>query len=141
MKKTKVLVAVCIVAITALVIYEITCEEKKIKVADSFVFVEIANTDSEREKGLSNRKHLKENKGMLFIFDEPDRYGFWMKDTLIPLDILWINNGEVVHIEENVRPESFPNVYRPDELATKVLEVNAGWVSKNKVLIGSKVEY
>lgn len=64
----------------------------KIKVADKIYLVELAETEEEREIGLQDRDNLAENEGMLFVFDNYDIVGFWMKDTKIPLDIIFIDD-------------------------------------------------
>ena len=67
--------------------------------------VELARTESERDQGLMYRKELDKNKGMLFIFDKEGIYPFWMKNTLIPLDMIWIDsNNKIVFIAQNVQP-------------------------------------
>src|SRR3989344_3516093 len=67
--------------------------------------IEIASTSEELSKGLMFRENLEKNSGMLFIFPENGIYGFWMKNTLIPLDIIWINsNKEIVFIKDNALP-------------------------------------
>ena len=64
--------------------------------------VELATTDQERARGLMYREAVNNNSGMLFIFNQPDRHSFWMKNTLIPLDIIWLNdNKQVVFINKN----------------------------------------
>jgi len=94
----------------------------------------------ERQKGLSGVTALPENEGMLFIFEEEGRYGFWMKDTLLSLDIIWINNNqEIVHIERNVRPESYPATYYSPVPARFVVEVNAFFTSTFNINVGDKV--
>ena len=90
-----------------------------------------------------NRDSLGENEGMLFIFDKEDYYSFWMLNTRIPLDIIWINaNKEIIHIERNLQPctDSCPK-YSPNEKALYVLEVNANYTSKNGINIGDKVAF
>ncbi|MCL1785870.1 MAG: DUF192 domain-containing protein [Alphaproteobacteria bacterium] len=66
---------------------------KDVKVA---LRLEVANNHSARMKGLSHRHELPDGTGMLFVFDEPDYYAMWMKDTFIPLDIIFLNNDKVV---------------------------------------------
>lgn len=99
--------------------------------------VELAVTPEQRNLGLMFRESLDFNKGMLFIFEEEGRHPFWMKNTLIPLDIIWINNKEVVSIKENIQPckEYFCPSIEPTENAKYVLEINGG-ISKN---IGLKI--
>ena len=112
--------------------------------------VEIADSPEEREQGLMLReaKDFGENQGMLFIFKNIGVYPFWMKNTLIPLDIIWISKDKeilkVVSIANNVKPckdniLTSCEVYTPDEKALYVLEVNAGFVDENKIEIGSRV--
>ena len=72
--------------------------------------VDIALTESEKEKGLMYVEHLNENKGMLFVFENEGQHSFWMKNTLIPLDILWIDEDlNINHIEKNVQFRAFTN--------------------------------
>jgi len=92
--------------------------------------VEIADDNAEMEKGLMFREKLNENEGMLFVFEESSFQGFWMKETFIPLDIIWIDNSkEVVHIKRRVPPcEKDPcKVYKAPKIAKYVLEINSGY--------------
>ena len=67
--------------------------------------VEIADTPEKRAEGLMFRDHLNENSGMFFVFDEESSHSFWMKNTLIPLDIIWINaDKKVVYIKHKAQP-------------------------------------
>jgi len=104
----------------------------------------IAKSENDRVKGLSKRKSLPEDQGMLFIFDKKDRYGFWMKDVLFPLDIIYLDDNRVVHIVKNA-PSSTqaPNliIYRPDEPANHVLELNGGQADKLKIEEGTTVKF
>ncbi len=103
--------------------------------------VEVANTKASRELGLSGRNGMRDDEGLLFVFETPGRYGFWMKDMSFPLDIIWINqNGIVVSIERNVAPESYPKHFINQADATYVLEVNAGMAEKFGLYLGSKVK-
>ena len=90
--------------------------------------VEVADTDKKRQQGLMFREILPKGSGMLFVFEEPAKYGFWMKNTYIPLDILWIDtNKKIVFIKRNSQPcrdQKCLPVY-PDKSAMYVLEVNA----------------
>jgi len=105
--------------------------------------VEIVKTELERGKGLMYRENLDKNKGMLFIFNKEGIYSFWMKNTLIPLDIIWINaNGEVVFINKNTQPcKSLlcPSII-PSARAIYVLEVNAGICQEIGLKIGDLVK-
>lgn len=104
--------------------------------------VEIANTQSKRELGLSGHSLLKENEGMLFIFDTEGYYPFWMKDMLFSIDIIWLDvNKKIVYIKENAKPESFPESFGREQKAKYVLEVLAGFSKKHKLKIGDTVEF
>ena len=97
---------------------------------NSCFLVELAKTAAEREEGLMFRDKLGQDKGMLFVFDKEDIYPFWMKNTLIPLDIIWIDKDwEVVFIEKNSQPclkeYSCPMIIL-EAAAKYVLEINAG---------------
>ena len=106
--------------------------------------VEIADTSEKRERGLMNREYLELNSGMLFLFEEENKYSFWMKNVLISLDIIWIDqNKKVVFIKENAEPckteecESF----KSDNKALYVLEMNGGLAEKIELNIGDEVEF
>ncbi|MFH2109065.1 MAG: DUF192 domain-containing protein [Patescibacteria group bacterium] len=110
------------------------------------VGVEVVTTPTSMAKGLMFRKHLAENSGMLFIFGNSAKHSFWMANTLIPLDIIWIGNDKkIVDIKENAPPctasviRSFCTSYIPQEKANYVLEVNGSWCAKNGVKIGDSV--
>jgi len=101
--------------------------------------VELAKTETERSKGLMYRENLDKDKGMLFIFEKEGIYPFWMKNTLIPLDIIWIDgNDKIVFISQNVQPcKSLicPTVM-PPVAAKYVLELNAGTCQDINLRVG-----
>lgn len=103
--------------------------------------VEIADDDSERAKGLMFREILNENSGMLFIFDNEENRTFWMKNTLIPLDIIFIGeNFEIVDIKYALPCETEPcALYKSVRPSKYVLEVNANFSAGNGISIGDKV--
>ncbi len=106
------------------------------------VSVEIAATDAERQRGLMFRTHLAPNEGMIFIFDEVGFYPFWMKNTLIPLDMIWLDpDGRVVSIAASVPPckaDPCPT-YPPSADALYVVEVVSGFTKKHGVKIGDRL--
>lgn len=104
------------------------------------VNVEIADDDSERSRGLMFRENLEENSGMLFVFEDEDYYGFWMKNTLIPLDMIFISNDlEIVDIKYAVPCDDECINYTPKEKAKYVLEVNGNFTIENNISVGNKV--
>lgn len=101
------------------------------------VTVEIADTQAKRERGLGGRDTIKQNTGMLFVFDTPEQYGFWMKDMKFPIDIIWFDaNRRIIYEEEDVQPNSYPNVFVPRTPATFVLEVPAGFFAFHHLNVG-----
>lgn len=104
--------------------------------------VEIADSLRERTSGLSGRDGISQNEGMLFIFNEPDYYSFWMKDMKFPIDIIWISEDKkIVDITKNILPESYPAVFKPASSARYVLEVNAGFSNTSEIKIGDYAEF
>jgi len=105
---------------------------------------EIAKDPISRAKGLMFRHFLKENQGMLFIFENQDFHSFWMKNTLIPLDIIWISQEKrIVYYVENAEPcrkDPCPS-YIPIQKAKYVLEVKAGLIKKEKIKIGDRLSF
>lgn len=118
--------------------------EPHLRVNDLRIPVEIASTTKAIEKGLSGREALPEDRGMLFLFSKPDLYRFWMPDMNFPLDMIWINNGKIVHIHKNVTHEfnpADPVFYSPSSPAQFVLEVNAGFSEKHHISVGDIVMF
>ena len=121
--------------------------QKIVKVNDIEINTEVADNKKERNKGLSERKSLGEKQGMLFIFENKNTYPtFWMKNTFIPLDIIWIDDGEVSQITKNVQPEEKNisdkelKIYSPEKPVDYVLEVNANFCDENNIEVGNTVD-
>lgn len=96
-----------------------------VSVGERSFSVEIADTSPTRAQGLSGRDGLCGECAMLFRFDAPGAYGFWMPDMRFAIDIAWIRDGRIVHIERRVAPD-FQGVLHPSSEATDVLETAAG---------------
>ena len=96
----------------------------------------------DRAKGLSAKNKLANNEGMLFIFDTPDYYCFWMKDMKFSIDMIWLNDQrKVVSIQENVLPESYPKSFCPTQPAKYVLEVQAGKSKEWQISLGNQANF
>jgi len=105
------------------------------------VSLEVAATPAERERGLMYRRSLAEGRGMLFVFDADGNQSFWMKNTLIPLDLLFIaRDGTVVGIHANATPLSTANI-AVGKPSRYVLEVPGGWAARHGVAAGAQVEF
>jgi uncharacterized protein len=108
------------------------------------VKVEIAADDENRAQGLMYRDHLADDRGMIFFFPQKGDYAFWMKNTIIPLDMIWIDEAKkVVHVAHDVPPcqaDPCPS-YPPGAEAKYVLEVAAGVAAKHHVANGDVLTF
>ncbi len=107
---------------------------------------EVRDTMLGRAQGLSGKPSLPEGEGMLFIFDAPGRYGFWMKDMNFPIDLLWIQDGKIAGIQEHMVPEPEKNMfllttYYPPQDVQYVLELPDGDVKKHGFAVGDQVKF
>ena len=108
------------------------------------VTAELAVSDEERQRGLMFREQLRVDQGMLFVFEEESKYAFWMKNTLIPLDMIWIDKDRrIVHIRRNVPPckdDPCPS-YGPDRPGLFVLELVAGASDRFGLKLFDRLEF
>jgi uncharacterized membrane protein (UPF0127 family) len=108
------------------------------------VTAELAVTDEERARGLMFRERINSDQGMLFVFAEPGVHSFWMKNTLIPLDMLWLDaDRRIIHIEADVPPcveDPCPS-YGPNRAALYVLELKAGSARDHGLKVSDRVEF
>ncbi len=114
-----------------------------IKINNNVIEVELAKTPQEKGIGLMYREYLEEDSGMLFIFDGEKTRTFWMKNTLIPLDIFFIDsNNNIVDIQTIQPCKNDPCAsYKSKEAAMYALEVNAGFAEKLNITVGDKVNF
>lgn len=111
-----------------------------IKIGKATISAKIAVSDAEKAKGLMNLKELGENCGMFFIYDSPQRASFWMKDTLIPLDIAFFDkNGTLTEIKK-MYPMNLNSVSSSRSDIMFCLETNAGWFEKCGVKVSDKID-
>ncbi len=105
------------------------------------IAVSLATTDEARTKGLGDVPALSDDEGMLFVFPAAGRHFFWMKDMLIPIDMLWLDaTWKVVHIEHAVQPESYPTTFGNELPAQYVLEVAAGVAERSGIRVGDTID-
>jgi uncharacterized membrane protein (UPF0127 family) len=105
--------------------------------------LELALTPEDQAQGLMFRESLPERTGMLFVFPEAAPHHFWMKNTMIPLDMIWMDaSGKVLFISANTPPcKADPcGTYGPDSPARQVLEIAGGLADKEKVTVGSTLK-
>ena len=103
--------------------------------------VEIADSPSEREKGLMFRYSMPDDRGMLFVFENERNLAFWMKNTFIPLDIAYISARGLINEIYRMEPLDYSKVYTSKKPAKYALEVNAGWFKKNGIKPGMKMDF
>ncbi len=116
--------------------------EPVITAGGNVIPVEVADSENERTRGLSDREALAGGHGLLFEFPEVGSYGFWMKDMRFPIDIVWINEDwTVVGVERNATPESFPEIFYPAAPIKYVLEINSGEAEKFSIEAGRKLDF
>jgi len=118
---------------------------KYVKIGGQDVKVDLALTETQQATGLSGRQGLATNEGMLFVFNKPDKYSFWMKDMNFPIDIIWITEDmKIIYIKKDALPSLYPETYGPttsDANAKYVLETIAGFSDKNNLKIGDNISF
>ncbi len=122
-------------------------EKSEVKIGETTIPVEVAQTEMQRKKGLSDRKSLPKNEGMFFVFAQKNvQPPFWMKDMNFAIDIIWIDDEKIVQIHKNVQPpaKDTPNseltLYAPNQPIDYVLEVNAGFTEENNIKVGDTID-
>ncbi|MBI4401028.1 MAG: DUF192 domain-containing protein [Nitrospirae bacterium] len=124
-------------------------EEKLVPVTTPLgvrILTELADTTEKRARGLMFRESLAKGRGMLFTFPEPQHWTFWMKNTRIALDIIWLDrHKKIVHVERNVpgcsRTDDGCPQYQPNEEALYVLELAAGMADSLRLERGVKLQF
>ncbi len=103
--------------------------------------IELAQTQQERSRGLMFREHLPNRSGMLFIFDPPQRVAFWMKNTLIPLDMIFVDRaGTVTRVHQGAIPGDLTPIEGGDSVYA-VLEINAGLTARYGIVPGTQLRH
>jgi uncharacterized protein len=110
------------------------------------LIADLATSDVQQTKGLAVKDYLQEKEGMLFVFQKPAQYHFWMKDMKFPIDIIWLDDrGTVIHIEDRLQPclpEFICPSYAPTSSNTLyVLETVAGFSQKHNVKVGIHIDF
>ena len=116
--------------------------QTKLKLGINEFVIEIADTPSKRQKGLSGQLTIGDNEGLFFIFPESSYPDFWMKEMNFPIDIIWFDdNLEVVDITANIGPETYPQTFSPIQPVKYVLEIKAGSSQQKNIVLGLKASY
>jgi len=121
-------------------VYSQTLPKIPIYLDDKEIWVEIVRTPEERARGLMGRKHLAEDEGMLFIFEKEDYHSFWMKDTLLPLSIAFIDRGGKILKIADMEPLTLDS-HPPPKPILYALEMKRGWFLTNGVQVGDILKF
>jgi hypothetical protein len=134
-----------IIVIILLAMVLVSCSTgKKACFEGKCITLEVRDTQAGRALGLMGREKLDDDEGMLFVFEKPGIYSFWMKNMKISIDMIWIDSsGVIVHIEEDVPPcvTDSCDIYSPGAEAVQVIETSASFVTRYDVVVGDKVEF
>lgn len=153
MKRIFILYGALVILVVGLIIWRVSSFEfnlpftnqARATVNGNELKILVADDEEERKEGLSNRRSLNENTGMLFVFEEKGNHAFWMRNMNFPLDIIYLDGGKVVDIKKNVPPaedsNQNPPIYTPKSPANSVLEVAAGVSDKMKLTEGSEIQF
>ncbi len=118
--------------------YVLDIDKYVLSINNKEISLTVASSTADLEKGLSGVESLDENTGMFFVFDTEDKYGFWMKDMKISIDIIWLDSlKKVIYIEKNVSPDTYPKVFFPPENSLYVLELKPGFTDENNISVGN----
>ncbi|MDD4027174.1 MAG: DUF192 domain-containing protein [Candidatus Shapirobacteria bacterium] len=145
MSKSLILIIIFPIIIIAILIWRLffylpSADFVDIKINNTNYKIELAKTVAQKTKGLSQREKLCSNCGMLFIFGYETELPFWMKDTLIPLDMIWLNkDGKIVDIKTANETNS-TKIYQNQSKAQYVLELNANDSQKINLKIGDFID-
>ena len=115
----------------------------KVRIRGATIAVEVAATETQKQKGLGGRSSLPQDNGMLFPYDHKEQYNFWMRGMQFPLDFIWIDDKIIADITRNVQPPQGNNIpiVTPAVAIDTILEVNAGTVDRLGIQIGDTVEF
>ena len=126
---------------------KVVFQKQKLQINKKVITVEIAKSAKQLKKGLMNRKNLAKDSGMLFVYNKEMVLRFWMKNTLIPLSIAYINKDKKIvdiqkmYPEKKAKSEISYKRYVSKQPSQFALEMNLGWFSRNKIKIGDKIQF
>ncbi|MDO4681485.1 MAG: DUF192 domain-containing protein [Lautropia sp.] len=135
------LVGLCLLAGTALPLQAQTpfnLPTVELKLGKHKVQAEVASTEAQRSQGLMYRQSLGQDHGMLFVFSSPGQYCFWMKNTLIPLSIAFIDDDGIITDLADMAPRD-ERSHCPGKAVRYALEVNQGWFVQRKIGVGHEI--
>ena len=146
MKKHSLIVGMILVLLMGIIVWFVVLSKKPTAIINGQSFtLYVAKTQKEKEIGLSKYNKLPQNMGMIFIFDKPGSYNFWMRNMKFPIDILFIKDGLTTTIYRNAEKPKDQNqnlfVYQPKFPIDKVLEISAGLSEKYNIKEGNTIKF
>lgn len=116
--------------------------ESVLQIGSNTLLLQKAETESARNIGLSSRDCLSDNQAMLFVFSYNAQHRFWMKNMRFSIDIVWLDDKkQIVHIEKQVSPDTYPKIFIPTKDARYVLEMTAGRADSLQLSIGQQLSW
>jgi uncharacterized membrane protein (UPF0127 family) len=141
LKRTQIFIVIFIILAITIVGFLSTVNYQSRAVLGGKIFnIDIADNAFTQKRGLSGRDPLSTNEGMFFVFERLEKHGFWMKDMLFSIDIIWLDeNYTITHIEKSVSPETYPKVFYPEKPSLYVLEILANQSDLLGIKVGDKL--
>ena len=144
--KDKILIGIIFLILVVVVVQKLSLhnsgivnnDSAEVKIGNSRITVKIAKTVDEKYKGLSDRKKLAENEGMLFLHQRMDSHEYVMRNMNFDLDFIFIRDKDIVDIAKNVSKD-YKGVIKGATMYNKVLEMPGGWTSKNNIKLGGEI--
>jgi uncharacterized membrane protein (UPF0127 family) len=131
---------IVVLAVTVVFIFS-RKDSPTIRVGEKRFNLYVAETEVDKQIGLSKYEKISNNRGMLFVFDKPEYYPFWMKGMKFPIDIIYIKGDKVVTVIKDLKPENSDSIiYYPIAPSDKVLEINAGLAAEHGIDVGETVK-
>ena len=116
--------------------------DKTVQVGSTKIQAELAKNSDQQQQGLGNRPCIEKNQGMLFVFNKPRRYPFWMKDMRFPIDIVWIGaDHKVVGLDVNLQPSTYPDSFEAAKPVQYVLELQANRADSLGLVLGTPINF
>jgi uncharacterized membrane protein (UPF0127 family) len=113
-------------------------EPFSLKIGNKDINLIVVKTAEAKHLGLGGRDSLLPDTAMLFVFDDMDKYGIWMKDMKFSIDIIWLDeNNRIVHLEKNISPNTYPTIFFPPEKSLYIIEANRGFIQQNELSVGN----
>ncbi len=113
----------------------------KVKIKNKIYTLFLVDTEEKKTKGLSNIPSIRNNQGMIFVFDQADYYSFWMKNMNFSLDFIFLKGNKIVDYKQNVLPNSYSKTYTSKIPSDKIIELKAEEINKLKIKIGDEVKF